>query len=198
VIEACGRLGIPLIRVMAPIGADGYFATEARLRAMYRELAPALRDSGVRLGVQNHSGRYVCHAMGLWRLLDGLDPGLFGAVWDPAHNALEGEEPDLALEIIGPRTFMVNLKNAFRRRVNGPEAEAAEWEIYWTGGRHGLASWPRVAELLRARGYAGVVCLPAEYSDEDAVDRLIVEDLHLARSLFAFETAASRNAGADS
>jgi len=42
-----------------------------------------------------------------------------------------------------------------------------------------------VVEELKRRGYQGVVCLTAEYSDHDAVDRLIAEDIAFARSLFA-------------
>ena len=69
--------------------------------------------------------------------------------------------------------------------ATGPEAENVEWCAYWTTGRQGLASWPRVAAELKGRGYDGVVCLTAEYSDEASVDRLIAEDLAFARSLFA-------------
>jgi hypothetical protein len=80
---------------------------------------------------------------------------------------------------------MVNLKNAFWRRRNGPEADHAQWDTYWTSGRQGLASWPRVAAELKRRHWRGVLCLSAEYSDHDAVNRLIVDDLAFARSLFA-------------
>ncbi len=183
-IRVCGELGIPLIRVMADIGADGYAATERRLRDSYQALLPALRDAGVAIGVQNHSGRFVAHAVGLRDLLAQFDPRLVGAIWDVAHNVLNGEVLDLALEIVWPHLLMVNLKNAFWRRSNGPEAGSAEWDVFWTSGRHGLASWPTVATLLKQRGYAGPICLPAEYNDEPSVDRLIAEDIAFARSLF--------------
>ncbi|HRR91473.1 MAG TPA: sugar phosphate isomerase/epimerase, partial [bacterium] len=65
----------------------------------------------------------------------------------------------------------------------GPELEA-EWEIYWTSGKQGLASWRRVAEYLKKRNYRGVICLTAEYTTKDEVDRLIAEDIKFARSLF--------------
>ncbi len=183
-IRVCGALGIPLIRVMADVGPDGYAATERRLQAAYQALLPALSDAGVAIGVQNHNGRFVAHAVGLRDLLAPFDPQRVGAVWDVAHNALNGETLDLALEIVWPHLLLVNLKNAFWQRRNGPEAESAEWDVFWTSGRHGLASWPHVAAMLKQRGYAGPVCLPAEYSDEPAVDRLIAEDIALARSLF--------------
>ena len=184
-IATCGELAIPMIRTMAPIGDDGYLASEARLQQEYAALLPLLQVHNVKLGVQNHYGRYVCNAMGLRHLIERFDPGSIGAVWDAAHTALQGEEPELAIEIVWSHLCMVNLKNAFWRRVTGPEAEDVQWSPYWTSGRQGLASWPRVAAALQRRNYAGVICLTAEYSDEPAVDRLIADDLAYARSLFA-------------
>lgn len=184
VIAACAEAGVPTIRVMAPIGPEGYMATEARLQREYGALVPVLDRYGVQVGVQNHCDRFVSHAAGLRRLIEKYEPRHIGAVWDAAHEALNGSDPELAIDIVWPHLCMVNLKNAFWRRANGPEALSAEWRPYWTSGRHGLASWPRVARELKERGYEGVVCLTAEYSDGQAVDRLIAEDLLFAKSLF--------------
>jgi sugar phosphate isomerase/epimerase len=183
-IAACAEAGVPTIRIMARIGEGGYLATESQLRQTYDALLPLLVEYGVQIGVQNHCNRFVANAEGLRSLIGKYDPTYVGAVWDAAHNALQGGEPEYAIEMIWSHLCMVNLKNAFWRRVNGPEAEVAQWQHYWTSGRQGLASWPRVAAELKRRGYAGVVCLTAEYSDHDAVDRLIAQDLAFAKSLF--------------
>ncbi len=184
-IAACAEAGVPIIRVMVPIGDDGYLATIARVQREYDALLPLLERYQVRVGVQNHCDRFVCHALGLRHLIERYDPRYIGAVWDAAHNALQGEEPELAIELVWSHLCMVNLKNAFWRRTTGPEAEDVTWRPYWTSGRQGLASWPRVVAELKRRGYSGVVCLTAEYSDERAVNRLIVEDLAYARALWA-------------
>ena len=187
-LAACAEAGVPIIRVMAPIGEEGYLATVTRVQREYQALLPLLEEYGVRIGVQNHCDRFVCNAMGLRYLLEPFAPRYVAAVWDAAHNALQGEDPDLALDIIWPHLCMVNLKNAFWRRTNGPEAESATWRHHWTLGRNGLASWPRVAAELLRRDYRGVLCLSAEYTeypDEAALSRLVAEDLAYARSLFA-------------
>jgi sugar phosphate isomerase/epimerase len=212
-IAACAEAGVPIIRIMAGIGPQGYMASVARIRREFDQLLPLLQKYQVKLGVQNHSGAFVVTAMGLRHLLEGFDPRLIAGVWDAAHNALQGEEPELGLDIIWPHLCMVNLKNAIWVRKNAPEqgfplstggvplstgdfplstggvplstGDFAEWEPYWTGARLGLASWPRVIAELRRRSYQGVVCLTAEYSDQAAVNRSIVEDLTFARSLFA-------------
>jgi sugar phosphate isomerase/epimerase len=182
---ACAEVGIPIIRIMAPISDDGYLGTEARMQRRFHELIPLLDRYGVTIGVQNHYGRYVSNASGLRHLIEQYDPKHVAAVWDAAHNALQGEDPEFALELVWSHLRMVNLKNVFWNRTNGPEASIAEWSAYWTDGRHGLASWPRVASELRRRSYRGVVCLTAEYTDEAAVDRLIADDVAYSRSLFA-------------
>jgi sugar phosphate isomerase/epimerase len=184
-IAACAEAGVPTIRICVSIGGEGYMATETRLRREYDALVPLLDRYGVRVGIQNHMGRDIANAMAVRHLIEGYDPRHLGLVWDAAHEALAGTEPELAIDIAWSHLCMVNLKNGFWQRINGPEAEQAVWKTYWTGGRHGLASWPRVAAELKRRGYEGVVCLTAEYSDHDSVDRLIAEDIAFAKSLFA-------------
>jgi sugar phosphate isomerase/epimerase len=183
-IAACAEAGVPTIRVMVHIDEDGYLATEARTQAEYEALVPVLDRYGVQIGVQNHCNEWVSSAAGLLHLMERFDPRHVAAVWDPAHCALSGEEPELSADILWSHLCMVNLKNAIWQRTNGPEAEVAKWRIFWTTGRQGLASWPRVATELKRRDYRGVLCLTAEYSDEPSVNRLIAEDIAFAKSSF--------------
>ena len=182
-ISACAAGGVPMIRICVRIEGGFMESIEAWKRKL-DDLVPILDKHGVTLGLQNHCGPNVANAMGLRYLLEDRDPRHVAAVWDAAHNALEGERPEYAIDILWPHIRMVNLKNAYWLRTNGPEAEVAEWKTYWTSGRHGLASWPRVAAELNCRGYEGVICLTAEYSDNDSVDRLIAEDIAFAKALF--------------
>ena len=183
-MAACAEAGVPVIRICVSIEQEGYMASEARLQREYDALVPLLDRYGVTLGIQNHCDRCICNAMGMRHLMEKYDPRHIGAVWDAAHNALNGEDPEMAIDIVWSHLCMVNLKNAFWRRTTGPEAEDVQWRPYWTTGRQGLASWPRVAEELKRRDFQGVLCLTAEYSDEHAVNRLIVEDMAFAKSLF--------------
>jgi sugar phosphate isomerase/epimerase len=184
VFAACAEAAVPIVRICVNVGEEGYRATESRLQREFDGLVPLLERYGVTLGIQNHCHRSVYNAMGLWRLIQPYDPHRIAAVWDVAHNALQGEDPEDAIDIIWDRLCLVNFKNAYWQRTNGPEAEEAAWRVYWTTGRHGLASWPRVARELQRRGYKGGICLSAEYSDEPAVDRLTAEDISYARSVF--------------
>ena len=95
------------------------------------------------IGIQNHCDRFVANAMGLRHLIERYSPRHFAAVLDVAHCALNGEIPALALDIVWSHLRMVNLKNAYWRRTNDPEAPAATYEHYWTSGRQGSARGPR-------------------------------------------------------
>lgn len=184
-MAACAEVGVPIIRDGDGLGpGEGYLAFEARVQKAMDAQVPVLEKYGITLGIQNHYGRHVTSAMGILHLIEKYDPKHFGAIWDPAHCALDGEGPELAADMIWSHLCMVNLKNAFWLRTNGPEAEYATWKPYWTSGRQGLASWPAVVAELKKRDFQGIVCLTAEYSDEHSVDRLIAEDIAFAKSLF--------------
>lgn len=182
---ACAECDIPLNRVMFKVQGRPYWQAEAEARRQLEAALPLCQQYGVKLGVQNHSNAYVpVNAMGQYHLLKDYDPQYIGAIWDPAHNALEGAAPELALDIIAKQVLIVNLKNAYWRRVSGPEAAVANWQIYWTSGPQGRASWQAVANKLQAMGYSGPLCFSAEYTNEADTDRLITQDLAFASTIF--------------
>lgn len=184
-IAACAESGIPIIRICLNINEKaGYMAEEARIQREFDAKVPILERYGVAIGVQNHCGFQVNNAMGIRHLIEKYDSRQICAVLDQAHCGLNGEPPELAIDMVWSHLKVVNLKSAYWWRTNGPAAEWAEWSVRWTTGRNGLANWPRVAAELKRRGFKGDICLTAEYSDPASVDRLIAEDISFARTLF--------------
>ena len=183
---ACQAAGVPIVRICVGMReGEGYLAGESRLQREYEQMLPLLEKYGVTLGLQNHYGnRDVCNAMGLRHLMEGFSPKQIGAVWDAGHNGLEGEAPESAIDIVWSHLCMVNLKSAYWKQHDSPDAPAQVWKPEWTTAQHGRANWPRVAAELKKRGYNGVICLTAEYTHEADVDRYIAEDIACARSLF--------------
>jgi sugar phosphate isomerase/epimerase len=184
IFAACSEAGVPIIRIMVNIEEDGYKATEERTKRRLEQLVPLCEKYGVKVGIQQHYGNYIIDSNGIMRLMDHLDPAHVGVVWDAAHDAFAGQQPEYGLDIVCSHLAMVNLKNGYFVRSNGPEAETAEWKRHFTTGRHGLAHWPRIAAYIKKRNFSGVICLTAEYSDLDNKDRYIAEDLAYAKSLF--------------
>lgn len=188
VFAGCARANVPYIRVMISHDLQRNFYDEMQEQRDYLlNKAKYCRQYGVKVVVQHHYGPGVNNSMELAWFLEPLDPDLFGAVWDAAHSALAGEEPEQALDILWPRLSMVNFKNAryVRKDDEGP------FERYFTTGQDGLAAWPRAVNSMVARGYRGPVCLTAEYTDETHLDDYAVEDLSYVKALF--KEAADRN-----
>src|SRR3954464_5448653 len=69
---ACAEAGVPLIRIMASVGDDGYAASVRRTRAQLEEVAGFTEQYGVQVGVQPHHGRFVASSLGVLQLLEGL------------------------------------------------------------------------------------------------------------------------------
>lgn len=185
VFAACAEAGVPLNRVIFRLDGLDYWEAEDRARRELDAALPLCARYGVKIGVQNHYGPTVPNtAMGLHHLVADYDPKYVGAVFDPAHNGLQGEDPEPAFDIVRSHLAFVNLKNSYWQRLEGPEATSATWAPYWTTGRHGRTSWPRVAAKLAAIGYQGAICFSAEYTAQHDVDRLIVEDLAYATTVF--------------
>ena len=183
-IAACGACGIPIIRVCEYTPYDqSYSECEQRIIRKYQALVGAMDRHGVTIGLQNHCDDFVPNIAACREIARHFSPRQVGIVWDVCHCALNGEDPEIAADIAWPYLAMVNWKNAFWQRINGPDAEVSKWQYYWTTGRQGKAPWARCAAQLKKRNYQGVLCITAEYSDEASVNRLVAEDIAYAKSL---------------
>jgi sugar phosphate isomerase/epimerase len=145
---------------------------------------PLCEKYGVKIGLQHHYGPGLNNSMELRHILEDYDPKYVGAIWDAAHSGLAGEEPEQALDIVWEKLLLVNFKNAFYKRQNGPEASRAEYSRHFTTGRQGLASWERAIKHLKKLGYEGNICLTAEYSDEEKVNEYTAQDIVYIKYLF--------------
>lgn len=180
---ACRATGVPLIRVMAPLGPDGYAASVRRIRQEFEAAAPPAERHGVQVGVQPHHGRFVSSALGVMDLLDGLPPEHFRVVWDAAHDALAGDNPRVTLELVAERLAIVNLKNAVYVATEPVEgAVGGAWKPWFVPGADGLSSWTAIFEQLDRQGFTGPICLSGQYSDPSIpVEERLKIDLAAAR-----------------
>jgi sugar phosphate isomerase/epimerase len=185
IFAACQEAGVPVIRIMLLDYGDcaGYMQAESAWVRMLDGLCPLCEKYGVRIAVQQHQGQGVFSSMDLRHLLERTDARYIGGIWDAAHSALAGETPEKALDILWDYLAMVNFKNAFYRRTNGPEAKKARFGMHFTTAAHGAADWERAVRYLKSRSYEGVVCMPAEYTDTENVDRYIARDVRTLKAL---------------
>ncbi|WP_247597201.1 TIM barrel protein [Leifsonia sp. PS1209] len=188
---ACAEAGVPLIRIMVPIGSGGYAATGADIRRTLAGLSERAERHGVRVAIQPHYDDYIADSSELFALLQDVDPRFVAAIWDAAHDALARKRPEHGLELLWPWLGMVNLKSAYYERVSSQGDPA--WEPVFTDARSGMAEWGRAISYLVEHAFAGAICLTAEYTDESDLVAKVTRDLEYARSL---RTAAQGVAGA--
>jgi sugar phosphate isomerase/epimerase len=184
VFAACAESGVPMIRIMAELGPDGYAASVRRNRELLEQSAVLAERYDVQVGVQPHHGRFVSSTLGVLQLLDGL-PERYRLVWDAAHDALAGDHPAVTLALGADRLGIVNLKNVHYLRAGGG------WKTNFVEAEDGLADWPAVFAALRQIGYDGPVCLTGQYSDPSVpVETRLERDLR-----FAVTSAAQHPSG---
>lgn len=184
----CGEAGVKIIRICQGLDPGLSFRENLdQIKKTYDGLLPLCEKYQVTLGVQMHCGLNIANSAETLLLLENYDPRLIAAVWDSGHSGLAGADPAMALDMIWDKLCMVNFKAAYYQRTNGPEAAEASWSAYWTTGRHACGSWSTAVRWLKKHDYRGVVCLPAEYSDEAPVEAYVREDLAALRALFAAE-----------
>jgi sugar phosphate isomerase/epimerase len=182
---ACAANGITMNRVIFKRSSPSYWESETAARRQLDAALPLCEQYGVKIGIQHHYGGSVpINSMGLYHLVKEYDPRYVGAIWDPAHNALQGEDALTGLEIVKSHLCMVNLKNAYWRRTNPPDGSTAQWGAYFCAGPHGRTSWAEVAQGVKQVGYSGPLIFSAEYTDDTYTDRLLETDLAYARKLF--------------
>jgi len=186
IFAACQAAGVPVIRIMGPgLNNKEYYETEKEFKNYLDKLVPLCEKYGVIVGLQNHNSNMVSSTMELKVVLENYDPKYIGAVWDAAHSGLCKESANKALDIIWDKLILVNLKNAFWKQTNGPEASYAHFEPYFTPGRFGMASYPDIVQYLKNKNYTGDICLPAEYTDGVLVEELAPLELEYIKELFA-------------
>lgn len=185
IFAACQAAEIPIIRIMAGFDLKkGYFNCEKEFQTYLDGLLPLCEKYNVKVGVQNHYGPMVFNSMELQHLLEKFDPKYIGAIWDSAHSGLSGELAEQALDIIWDKLLLVNLKNAYWKPENGPEAQKMHWKPFFTLGRFGMASYPDIIKYLVQHNYKGDICLPAEYTDEPLVEELAPVELLYVKEIF--------------
>ena len=113
----------------------------------------ALRERGVRLGIENHPERTPDE---IRAKIDAGD-GAFGATVDTGWWATQGYDPARAIEELGERVLHVHLKDVL---AVGEPHETCRWG-------EGIVDIPACVRVLQQTGYAGAYTIEHEPEDHD-------------------------------
>jgi len=186
----CGENGVKIIRICQNLDRNlSFFENLDQIKRMYDAAVPYCEKYGVTVGVQMHCsasyGASISSAAETYILLKDYNPKHIAAVWDAGHNGLAGTEPRFAIDNVWDMMCMVNFKAAYwKLKSQSNQYGEAQWDAYWTTAKNALGSWGEAVSHLKQRGYSGIVCTPAEYSDGENVDAYTREDLAYLKSLF--------------
>jgi sugar phosphate isomerase/epimerase len=183
---ACAEAGVPLIRIMADLGPDGYAASVRRTRELLEKTAGLTEQYGVQVGVQPHHGHFVSSSLGVLQLLDGLPRERFLVIWDAAHDALAGDDPAVTLDLVSDRLGIVNLKNVTYLATTPTDDLGGSWKPHFVQAEDGLSNWSAVFRQLATQSYTGPICLTGQYSDPSVpVEERLKADLRAAQEASA-------------
>lgn len=185
VFSACAISGIRMIRVMFTPPGGNYLEQEAEFLREMDLWIPLCERYGVKVGLQIHCGRGAVNTDAGMRLVSRYPAEHIGMVWDAAHSGLAGEDANQAIETALSHLALVNFKNA-RWEMRGRRADgSAIFEPYFCPGQDGQCSWPEAVRRLKAAGYSGTWCMPAEYTGLSAEDEIVYaeRDLSYLKSL---------------
>jgi sugar phosphate isomerase/epimerase len=154
---AARALGCGLVRATVPAPAADARAQLAQLRREWAELARIGAGEGVRFVAELHDHTATPSAGTALRLLDGLDAGAVGVIWDIANTCGEGNEAiPLALSLLGPYLAHVHVKQRSYRVAEQPDRRLSRlaMDIVPLPGE-GHVPWRAIGAALAAAGYAG-------------------------------------------
>lgn len=181
IYEACGRAGVRYLRPgYWRVEGDRYWEVFRRARRQVRGLEQLSQRTGMKTALHIHSGKFLTSTCATaHRLVEGCSPQRVGIYLSPPHMALDGEDVEMGLGIVGEYLRLVDHKNfAWERQDSG-------WHRLGTPSWEGLVDWRQVIKLLRGVGYEGLICFHPEYDDAAHAAELVTKDREYVEGLIA-------------
>jgi sugar phosphate isomerase/epimerase len=181
IYEACGRAGVHYLRPgYWRVEGGGYWEAFRRARRQVKGLEQLSQRTGVKTALHIHSGKFLTSTCATThRLVEGCSPQRVGVYLSPPHMALDGEDVEMGLGIVGKYLCLVDHKNfAWERRDS-------EWHRAGVSSWDGLVDWRQVIELLDEVGYDDILCFHPEYDDDARAAELVARDGEYIRGLIA-------------
>jgi len=181
IYEACGQAGVRILRPgYWQVAGREFWEFFRRARRQVQGLCQLSQRTGVKTALHIHSGKFLTSTCATtYRLVEGCDPRYVGIYLSPPHMALDGEDVEMGLGIVGEYLCLVDHKNfAWERRDS-------RWQRIGVSSWEGLVDWRQVITLLREVGYDGLICFHPEYDDDAHAAGLVTRDREYIKGLLA-------------
>lgn len=165
ILAAMQEAGVGLLKL-------GYFTID-NARENYWEKVSYVRrqfDGWARLGekfgvkicyhTHSHPTFMGLNAAAVMHLVQGFDPRWIGVYLDPGHLSIDGEHPDIAVNMVQRHLAVVGLKDM--RKESNPIGHG--WRVMICRAGLGIVDWPNFFENLRRIHFEGPLSIHAEYN----------------------------------
>lgn len=171
IFVAMNKANIPFLRIMLPMKkGENFKKANKRFVKELRKCARYGKKYNVITMIQPHNGKYIANLSELERLLKKVNSRYVKAIWDIGHSGLSGEIPEKCVDEIFDRLGMVNLKSAFYTKIDFEDG-SCKYKPYYTVGKKSPLNWSECVKILEKKGYDGLYCLHAEYTDPAEIDK---------------------------
>jgi sugar phosphate isomerase/epimerase len=179
IYEACGRAGVCYLRPdYWRVEGGRYWEAFRSARRQVKGLEQLSQRTGVRTALHIHSGKFLTSTCAtVHRLVEGCSPQHVGIYFSPPHLALDGEDVEMGLGIVGEYLCLVDHKNFAWERQD------SEWHRAGVSSWEGLVDWRHVLQMLDGAGYQGLICFHPEYDDDVHAAELVTRDREYVRRL---------------
>src|SRR5262245_39206258 len=166
VFEACGKAGVPAIKI-------GYFPYTGKIDAALKDarrklagFAELAKQTGVRASYHTHSGHNLGSNAGVLRMmLQDLDPHHVGAFLDTGHLALGGAPLRIEVDLVRAWFSLLAIRDMVW------EKGKAGWNNAVGPAGGGCVDGKEVAKALAESKFNGTVVLHGEYELKDLATR---------------------------
>jgi sugar phosphate isomerase/epimerase len=164
--EACGKAGVPAIKIGYFNYKDKFDASLADARTRLAGFAKLAAATGVRACYHTHSGNYLGNnAAGLRLLLQDFDAHHIGAFLDTGHTAINGGPFRMEVDLVRPWLSLVAIKDMLWRK------DKDAWQPHVVPVADGIVRWNDVAAALKDAKFNGTISLHGEYETKDLPER---------------------------
>ena len=189
-LAACAEIGCRHIKLgYWGYRGEPYWEGVESIRRALAQFETLCRKHDTCVMVHTHSGPYYgSNCAGAMHLVRGLDPRYVGIYLDPGHLAIDGEDPEMAFDMVRDYLALVAVKSP--AWFCSQEGDEVRWEDRFVPLREGMVNWRQVFALLRTLQYDGVLSLHSEYEDlsHEELLRVTRDDLSYLRSRLAQAT----------
>jgi sugar phosphate isomerase/epimerase len=166
IFDACGKAGIPAIKIGYFPYKDHFDETLAAARKNLTGLAALSKQTGVKACVHTHSGNNLGNnAAALRLLLTDLDPHHVGAFLDTGHTAVNGGPIRLELDTVRPWLSLLAIKDVLWQK--GKDS----WTFKVVPAGEGIVRWNDFAKGVKECKFNGTVSIHAEYTTANLAQR---------------------------